>query len=449
MHRPAPAHAPPRPAAAGTPAAAARRQVERHRRVRRQPATSARRDRVRRSGHVSHRQREPALARPMHLLARAPRPSTGNTVRSTSCRATTAASAAPSAAASTPPQPHRQRHVVLRRPRSSWSGTTAAAARTTTAAPVRGRDHAAAAAAAPRPASITGGQPGHGRVIEQRRQPAAPPRAPPGPGRSPAWPAANARRARRSRPRPRPAPRPAPRDQIPHSSLLRRRPRRHVLAARSARPSGRGQRRPVQLPVRSQRQRVQLHEHRRDHVLGQRSAARQPAQLVRRRDARGRVGGHQLGDQPRSPSCSPAPTTAAGRDAGWAASTASISPGSIRKPRTLTCSSARPRNSSCPSGRHRARSPVRYIRRPAPPNGSGHEPLRGQRRPAQVPARQPRPAMYSSPAHPGRHRPQPLVQHVHPGVGDRARRSAASPVRPVHGRAVHGDRPWPRSARSR
>ena len=47
-------------------------------------------------------------------------------------------------------------------------------------------------------------------------------------------------------------------------------------------------------------------------------------------------------------------------------STASISPGSIRKPRSFTCASARPRNSSTPSARHRARSPVRYIRRARP-----------------------------------------------------------------------------------
>ena len=38
-------------------------------------------------------------------------------------------------------------------------------------------------------------------------------------------------------------------------------------------------------------------------------------------------------------------------------STASISPGSIRKPRILSCWSAGPRNSGPPSARHRARSP--------------------------------------------------------------------------------------------
>ena len=38
-----------------------------------------------------------------------------------------------------------------------------------------------------------------------------------------------------------------------------------------------------------------------------------------------------------------------------AASAASISPGSIRKPRSFTCASARPKNSSTPSLRQRAK----------------------------------------------------------------------------------------------
>ena len=61
------------------------------------------------------------------------------------------------------------------------------------------------------------------------------------------------------------------------------------------------------------------------------------------------------------------PITAACATEGWRARTASISPGSMRKPRILSCWSARPRNSSTPSARHRARSPVRYIRVPGAP----------------------------------------------------------------------------------
>ena len=68
--------------------------------------------------------------------------------------------------------------------------------------------------------------------------------------------------------------------------------------------------------------------------------------------------------RPRAQSPPPAPPPA------WRTSAASISPGSMRKPRSFTCWSARPRNSSTPSARQRARSPVRYIRLPAAPNGS-------------------------------------------------------------------------------
>ncbi len=53
---------------------------------------------------------------------------------------------------------------------------------------------------------------------------------------------------------------------------------------------------------------------------------------------------------------------------GCLASTASISPGSMRKPRILSWRSARPRNSRRPSKRKRARSPVRYIRSPGAPS---------------------------------------------------------------------------------
>lgn len=72
----------------------------------------------------------------------------------------------------------------------------------------------------------------------------------------------------------------------------------------------------------------------------------------------------------RTPGVSSRTTTAAVATSGWRASSASISPGSIRKPRSLTWPSARPRNSSEPSRRRRTRSPVRYIREPGAPNGS-------------------------------------------------------------------------------
>ncbi len=74
----------------------------------------------------------------------------------------------------------------------------------------------------------------------------------------------------------------------------------------------------------------------------------------------------------RSPAPSPRAATAASRTSSIARRWASTSPGSMRKPRTLTCWSVRPRNSSTPPASHRTRSPVRYSRAPASPeNGSG------------------------------------------------------------------------------
>ena len=85
-----------------------------------------------------------------------------------------------------------------------------------------------------------------------------------------------------------------------------------------------------------------------------------------------------------------APRTTALRHPGAPASTDSISPSSIRKPRTFTWSSARPRNSSSPSARppHQVAGAVHP--RPGRPERVGHEPLRGQARPAEVAAGQPR-----------------------------------------------------------
>ena len=72
---------------------------------------------------------------------------------------------------------------------------------------------------------------------------------------------------------------------------------------------------------------------------------------------------------------------------------ASISPGSIRNPRSLTCASDRPTNSRTPSRRHRPTSPVRYIRQPAAPNGSATN------RSDVKPNRQDNPAPIPSPQH--------------------------------------------------
>src|ERR1043165_5751063 len=81
-----------------------------------------------------------------------------------------------------------------------------------------------------------------------------------------------------------------------------------------------------------------------------------------------------------------------------------ISPSSMRYPRILTCSSARPRYRNCPSVPHDTKSPVRYIRIPgAPASPNGHGTNREAVKPARpkYPALTPRPATYNSPTTPG------------------------------------------------
>ena len=180
---------------------------------------------------------------------------------------------------------------------------------------------------------------------------------------------------------------------------------RGVRAASGAR-SGAGSARRSSLPFGVSGSALQQHERRRHHVLGQRSRAGAP-----RSDAG--VGARAVGAPPRRPPAAcrrarprarPRPPRAR-RDARGSA--ASISPSSMRKPRSFTWGRRGPRNSSSPSGRQRARSPVRYSRRPARPRtGPGRSAPRsapagpGSRAPAR------RPPMYSSPATPDRHRLQ-------------------------------------------
>ncbi len=158
---------------------------------------------------------------------------------------------------------------------------------------------------------------------------------------------------------------------------LGKQPAQHRLrgrARRTVRPRRahlrRRQRAAVELAVRRQRQTLQHHERRRHHVVRQ-----------RRRQRRTKLRHIQRGRPPPPPHSPPAAappprhpsrTRHHRRRATPAcrSSTASISPGSIRNPRSFTCASARPKNSSTPSGRHRARSPVRYIREPGTPCGS-------------------------------------------------------------------------------
>ena len=162
---------------------------------------------------------------------------------------------------------------------------------------------------------------------------------------------------------------------------------------------------------------VQHHERRRHHVVRQ---ARRSMRPQRRRIGtlappppphRRPAACRRAAPRARSPPPAPPPACRV--------SAASISPGSMRKPRSFTCASARPRNSSTPSARQRARSPVRYIRLPGRPERVGHEPLRRQPRPAQIAARQTRARDVQLARHPDRHRLQARVQHIDPRVPDR------------------------------
>ena len=224
---------------------------------------------------------------------------------------------------------------------------------------------------------------------------------------------------------------------------LGKQPAQHLLLRRARQPPHRRHRRlrgrqraPVELAVRRQRQPIEHHKRRRHHVVRQ----------ARAQDARAAL-------QHPAPPCRPPPphrprdaataaaapalvlaraTTAACATPACRNSAASISPGSMRKPRSFTCASARPKNSSTPSWRQRARSPVRYIRLPARPERVGHEPLRRQPRTSQIPARQTRSRDIQLARHPGRHRLQAAVQNIDLRVPDRAAdRRDASPAAAV------------------
>src|SRR6202171_3393117 len=105
---------------------------------------------------------------------------------------------------------------------------------------------------------------------------------------------------------------------------------------------------------------------------------------------------------------------------GQASRVFSISPSSMRYPRILTCSSARPTYASCPSAPQHTKSPVRYIRAPGPPNGhaTNRDPVKPGRR--QYPTPTPRPATYNSPTTPagtGRNQPS-SPNNAAPVTGD-------------------------------
>ncbi len=211
-----------------------------------------------------------------------------------------------------------------------------------------------------------------------------------------------------------------------HAQHLGEQPAQDLLRAPCAGPGRRaprrvvrgGQRRPVQLPVRRQRQRVQHHHRRRAPCTPAAAPPRTPAPP---RPARRR---------------SPSPPARRGRRSRPAACRPGCPPGRSPPPGPRPGrrpAPPRPRRArsgtrgSSPAHRPARRTPAAPPRRPpgqvpgpvhplpAPPNGHATNRSAGQPRPAQRtrgPARAP--ATYSSPATPAGTGPQPPVQHEHP-----------------------------------
>ena len=142
----------------------------------------------------------------------------------------------------------------------------------------------------------------------------------------------------------------------------------------ATRHRGLRQRTAVQLAVRRQRKRIQHDDRRRHHVVRQLPRQRRTQRLRIRNAPRTR---DNVADQTpltlapasalaRAPASAPRNNRRL-RDPGLRHKHSLDLAGSIRNPRSFSCASARPRNSSTPSERHRPRSPVRYIRLPATP----------------------------------------------------------------------------------
>jgi hypothetical protein len=196
------------------------------------------------------------------------------------------------------------------------------------------------------------------------RAAAAPPRTPRGRARPRAWPAASARPARRSRPPPPPAPRPAPPPRSPPAPPPPACAAPRSLRRRRASPSGAGSALRSSLPLGVSGSASSRTNAAGTMYSGSRAAGARAAPPLLRV-------AHHVRHQPRSPGRPRAPPPRASRTPRAPRSAASISPGSMRKPRTFTWRPA-PQELQVPSARQRTRSPVRYSRAPAPPpNGSG------------------------------------------------------------------------------
>ena len=236
-------------------------------------------------------------------------------------------------------------------------------------------------AARPSPAPPRSARPAPATVgaSKSARSGSSTPRALAQPRERPGWRAASGRRARRSCRARRPArgPAPRPRSRPPASSIGVRGgdvdgPRRRAAAV------GRGQGLAVDLAVGRQRQRVERARRPTGTMYSGSAPLRKRAQLAARR-APGRRGDH-VGDQaPARRVASSRATTTASRTAGCRRSAASISPSSMRKPRTFTWWSTRPRNSRSPSAQPAGEVAGAVQPRAGPAaERVGHEPLGGQ-----------------------------------------------------------------------
>ena len=173
------------------------------------------------------------------------------------------------------------------------------------------------------------------------------------------------------------------------------------------------QRPAVELAVRRQRQPLQHHQRRRHHVVRQSPRQRSP-QRRRIRAQPPQPAPHSPPAAARRPPHPAAPPPRPPHTPACRNSTASISPGSIRNPRSFTCASARPRNSSTPS-----RPPPRQVSGPVHPRAGsrpcGSATNRSAVRPApvQIPPRKTNPRdVQLTRQHPQGTGSRPAVQNV-------------------------------------
>ena len=185
----------------------------------------------------------------------------------------------------------------------------------------------------------------------------------------------------------------------------------HLLLRRARRPPNRRrdrlrrrQRTPVELAVGRQRKPLQHHKRRRNHVVRKAPTQMRPQPRSIRHAPPAAPPPHRPTSRlPAAPSSRA--ITAACATPGCRVSAASISPGSIRKPRSFTCASARPRKSRTPSDTPARQIPGAVHPAPGSPERVRNEPLRRQPGTPQIAARQTRTGICKA-------RPQPRPEQA-------------------------------------